>query len=74
MASCCCCSVDGPGLLGQLILATVATHAARNSFAALGNCESTLTVVCRVDAQDTSMMKLEQSTNHFESLEFIISS
>lgn len=36
MASCCCCWVERPGLLGQLILATVATHAARNSRAALG--------------------------------------
>ena len=33
---CCCCSVVNPGLLGQLILATVATQAARNSLAAVG--------------------------------------
>ena len=31
MASAFCSSADNPGLLGQLILATVAIHAARNS-------------------------------------------
>ena len=40
MASFFCCSVDNPLLLGQLILATVATHAALNSVAALGPCRS----------------------------------
>jgi len=36
MASRCCCSVDRSRLLGQLILATVATQAALNSVAAFG--------------------------------------
>ena len=36
MASFFCSSVLKPGLLGQLILATVATHAALNSSKALG--------------------------------------
>jgi hypothetical protein len=38
MASCCCAAVLNPGLLGQLILATVAIQAALNSVAALGPC------------------------------------
>src|SRR5689334_9037973 len=38
MASRCCSSVVKPRLLGQLILATDATQAARNSAAALGSC------------------------------------
>ena len=36
MASFCWLSTGNPGLLGQLILATVATQAARNSDSALG--------------------------------------
>src|SRR4051812_19752546 len=31
MASACCCSVERPGLLGQSMLPTVATHTPRNS-------------------------------------------
>jgi hypothetical protein len=37
MASCFCVSTARPGLLGQLMLATVATHAARNSLSAWGS-------------------------------------
>jgi hypothetical protein len=36
IASCFWVSVERPGLLGQLILATVAIHAARNSLIACG--------------------------------------
>ena len=40
MASFFCCSVDMLLLLGQFILATVATQAALNSAAAFGPCRS----------------------------------
>ena len=36
MASSCCSLEVSPGLLGQLIFATVATHAARNSLSVCG--------------------------------------
>ena len=42
MASAFCCSVLNPGLLGQLILATVAIHAARNSRMALRSLDLTI--------------------------------
>lgn len=45
MASCFCTSTDNPGLLGQLMLATVATHAARNSLCTCGIDEFDSTVV-----------------------------
>ena len=48
MASAFCSSADNPGLLGQLILATVAIHAARNSRAgsAMGFTVLLLSCVC----------------------------
>ena len=49
MASSCCSFVVSPGLLGQLILATVAIHAARNSRSVCGDDPATAAFVARFD-------------------------
>ena len=49
MASIFCESTANPGLLGQLILATVAIHAARNSVVAFGRVVVAVVVSCFED-------------------------
>ena len=49
MASIFCESTANPGLLGQLILATVATHAALNSVVAFGIVVDVVVVSCFAD-------------------------
>jgi len=68
MASCFCCSVERPGLLGQLIFATVAIHAARNSLAALGvpdgdaDAGATIFADCLLEAQENNITERKENT------------
>jgi hypothetical protein len=53
MASCFCVSIGSPGLLGQLMFATVATHAALNSCWTCGDeVTGSSFVICFVLAQE----------------------
>ena len=62
MASFCCSAVERPGLLGQLILATVATHAARNSRAALKEAGFSATCVTDLDEEQAFTNRMKKNT------------
>ena len=76
MASRCCSSVVKPRLLGQLILATDATQAARNSVAALGICCAAVAVAFLEEAQEdiktTSKQPVKNKGNLFNIVKYRI--
>jgi len=66
--SACCCAVLSPGLLGQSILATVATHTARNSRGAGGGMSATEGFVkisgrCQLPVPDPTLAQPANNTS-----------
>ena len=61
MASFCCSAVERPGLLGQLMLATVATHAARNSRAALKEAGVFSTFITDLDVEHAFSNRIKKN-------------